>query len=103
MSYQLPGTGNSHSLGNVFENNSTYTVQSDDYAVICTNSAIIIITLPAPASYPNRLLVIMRAPASIAQVDVQGTVNGVIGTYSLTNPGDVFQLASDGVTWWVIN
>ena len=67
MSYQLPGTGNSHNLGNVFENNSTYTVQSDDYAVICTNPAIIIITLPAPASYPDRLLVIKRAPASEVQ------------------------------------
>lgn len=102
MSYQSdPGGINSKNLGEVVVGGSNYTVQADDYAVICNNTAVIVITLPVPEA--QRQIVIKRSPASTDTVNLSGTVNNVVGTYSLSVAEQTAILVSDGATWWVIN
>lgn len=102
MSYQSdPGGINSKNLGDVVVTGGTYSIDANDYAVICINTALIVITLPAAEA--QRQIVIKRAPTSTDTVNLSGTVNNVVGTYALSAVGQTAILVSDGVTWWVIN
>lgn len=105
MSYNLTGTGPAHpSLGEVIVTNGSYSFTADDYAVICQNTATIIITLPSPdLSNYGQQIIVKRGPSSSGQVDVSGDVDNVVGTVSLTTAGAVLQLVSDGTTWWKVN
>src|SRR5690606_31962 len=51
--------------------NSAYVVQPEDYTIICGGATTYSLTLPSPADYPNRTIIIAMQMAIASSADVE--------------------------------
>jgi hypothetical protein len=82
---------------------STYSVSATDYTVIINSSGTCTLTLPTPASYSGRMLII-RTIAAFTVVSASSNVvpiaGGAAGTAILAaTAGKFAYLQSDGTNW----
>ena len=79
---------------------------SDETVILCNaTDGVIIITLPASASNPDRTYYIKKIDSSANQVTIDAdgveTIDGAL-TYALTSQWDVVQIVTDGSNWFII-
>jgi hypothetical protein len=85
--------------------NPTYTVQNDDNWIICNNVVTTILTLPNPATYPGKELMIKSTNS-----DVNSNSNNVVPLSGgsadnsiLVNQGNWATLVSNGTDWVIMH